>query len=549
MLKNVLILIILIHLVFLVYFLSFVQFFQQDEWLTFTNILSQGSNYLGLDKNYFDVLFGQRTGGRIIFFTLFNLFGLNPTPYGLLAFSLHATNTGLVFLITRILTNKKSIALLASIFFLVNEAGNEAYSWFSAMNSSAPALMFFLLSLLFYIKFLRNKKIIFALVSLLFLSASLFFKESSIFALIFYPILFFIYNQNKKNIIQFLKVSFPVFLLGIFFFIYFLNSVLFIPGSRANYIDTGKSLLPSLLIHSLQYPLEGIVNTVIPNYFLFLLSPFTTMLLEPSLSKNSLEFLVASQDKYAEITTILILLILGGTILLLLKKKWKILRYDIKNTLISSIIMSALSFLPYIVLNRSFAYFDSRHYYIASAGMSIFLATLLLTLISNRKIFKTIIFLIIVGYIALNEYVLISDFKLMTERSQERQNFLRQFESQVPQLKQNSVFFITGNSAGYYGLEELKVPFQSGLGNILAIQYVTKSQLNPSFLAKEGELGFLYDILGQGYKEVGLQGFGYYYSAKKLRKAIDQKLFSKDDVITLFYNSEAKELKKIESYE
>lgn len=548
--KKVVIVGILIHAFLLAYFLIFHQYFQQDEWHGFGIIFSQGIGYVTLDKSILELLLGDRVGARIITFGLFNFFHLNPMPYGVFAFTMQFLNTFLVFLLAKKLTKHVIIALLASLFFLMNELGNEAYTWFGTMTGSLTATTFFLLSLLLFLKFIDSQKYKFVILSTILLWLSFLFKEVAAFAFIFYPILFIVYSQ-KRNLKALLKAHFPLIILGVIMFFYFAKTVLFIPGDRANYIGTGGSLIPSLLTHTIQYPLEGLVQTIIPNQYLFLLSDIATRIINPNLSPDSLDFLVAAQTYNAELTLIALLIIFSGIFFLLMKKILLKMDPSSKKALQISVIMTLLSFLPYIVINRSFSYLDSRYYYLGTIGIAIFLATLIFNLLNaNKKIFKIIAVLIFISYAFIHESTLFSDLKLMADRSQERQMFLKQIESLVPILPKKIVFFITGDSQGYYGLPELKTPFQSGLGHVLMIVYTTKGQLSSAFfnettLIKVYDVGFLYDILGQGYREVNEQGFGYYYSYSDLKKALNQKLFEEADVISLYYKHQDMKLIRI----
>lgn len=546
---------ILLHSFFLSYFLLFLQYFQQDEWHGFGIILSQGIRYITVDKSILELLLGDRVGARIVTFGLFNLFHLNPVPYGVVALVFHLSNTLLVFLLARKLTNKFSIGILSGLFFLVSELGNESYSWFGTMNGSATSVLFFLVSLYFFLRFIDTKKSKFVIISAFLLWVSFLFKEIAAFAFILYPIIFFLYSPiNKKGVTWFVKKYFPFIIIAAIMLTYFTKTALFIPGDQANYVSTKDSFLSKLITHSIQYPLEGTVQTFIPNSILFSISPLTTKIAQANIPTDSLEFLILSQDKYAEITTILILI--GGAVLgtFLMKKNWKAIPISNKRALILSMLMTVLSFTPYVVLNRSFSYLDSRHYYMATVSASIFLGTFLLTFFSLSKStkIKTLIVIIGFGYILMHEMVLIDDFKLLAQRSKERQSFLKQTENLVPNLSQKTVFYITGDSQGYYGLPELKVPLQSGPGHVLMVLYTTKKQLNPAFFneatfTKVIDIGFLYDILGQGYREINGQGFGYYYDPKEIRKALGEKLFSDEDIIYLYYEQENKKLVRKDS--
>ncbi|MBI2613566.1 MAG: hypothetical protein HYW62_02245 [Candidatus Levybacteria bacterium] len=539
---------ILIHIILLANFLLFLQYFQQDEWHGFGIILSYGTKYITVDKTLVELLLGDRIGARIITFGLFNLFELNTLPYGAFGFTFHVANAFLIFLLTKKLTKNLLISTLASFLFLINELGHEAYSWFGTMTGSSTSVFFLLLSLIFFLKFIDNGKVKLVLLSTFLLWVSFLFKEIGAFAFVFYPVLFSIYSLKRTGIKILLKKHLTLIILGLIMLSFFIKTVLFIPGDRANYVNTGSSLIPNIAMHSIQYPLEGIVQLIIPNFYLFKLSDITTRIVNPNLPSDSLGFLIASQNSNAEIT-ILLLLVAFAILIFWLMRKLKFSSNSLK-ALKASIILAALSFLPYVVINSSFSYLDSRYYYAGSIGVAIFLAVLIFNLLSsNKRVFKIIAVFVLFLYVFIHESTLFSDLKLMADRSKERQNFLKQVENLVPVLPKKTVFFITGNSEGYYGLPELKTPFQSGLGHVLMVKYTTKRELNPDFFkeatfAKALDVGFLYDTLGQGYRQKDGKGFGYYYDKLELNKAIGQNLFDKDDVIYLYYNSETKKLER-----
>lgn len=554
MFKKIIIAIIAVHAALLAYFLIFLQYFQQDEWHGFGIMLSQGIRYITLDKSIPELLLGDRVGARVLAFSLFNTFHLNPVPYGIFSFIMQTSNVFLVFLLAKRLTKHLNIALFSALLFMINEVGSEAYSWFGTMTGTLTSAFFFLLSLIFFLKFIDSKKYRFILLSTFLLWFSFLFKEVGVFAFIFYPILFLIYSTEKVRFKTLFKSLLSLIALGGIMLVFFAKTVLFIPGDQANYVEANRSFMSTLIFHSIQYPLEGIVQTLIPNSFLFTLSPITTGLIGFNIPVDSMDFLVASQGEYAELTTIILLIILTTTTTFILRKKWNIIPIASKKALKISIVIVVLSFIPYVVLNRSFAYLDSRHYYMAAIGSSIFLATFMFIFfnLSKSKKIKIAIIAIGAGYILMHEIVLFEDFKLFSQRAYERRLFLRQTEQLIPKLSKKTIFYVTGDFVGYYGLPELKVPFQSGLGHVLMVIYAAKKQLSPKFFDEETknkiyDVGFLYDILGQGYREINGQGFGYYYDKLELEKALSQNLFDKKDVISLYYKQEKMRLIRLDS--
>ena len=117
-------------------------------------------------------------------------------------------------------------------------------------------------------------------------------------------------------------------------------------------------------------------------------------------------------------------------------------------------------------------------------------------------------------------------------------------------LSGKTVFYVDGDSGGYYALPELKVPFQSGLGQVLMVSY-SDSRVSELFkessLQKTLDAGFLYDTVAQGYKEKSGVGFGYFWDKNELMKTIKKYNIPVSSVYGFYYLSDSKALQNITS--
>lgn len=84
----------------------------------------------------------------------YQLSGLSPLPMHLFNWLFHLANILLVFALVRQLSHRPMAALLAALIFAVHPMNTEAVSWISA-RSSVMYSCFFLLSLLYYLRYLR----------------------------------------------------------------------------------------------------------------------------------------------------------------------------------------------------------------------------------------------------------------------------------------------------------------------------------------------------------------------------------------------------------
>lgn len=531
---------------FLAVILSF-SYFQQDEWHAFGMIRSYGFEYVTSGKPIWISLLSDRIGARFIMYVLFSVFNTNPVPYGLFSLIIHLLNSFLLFVLVFRTTQNKKVGIIASLFFLINSVGYQAYGWFGTMAGSATSVTFILLSLIFYFNFLIEKKYIYSFLSFLFLWISFLFKEVGYFLFAAYPILWFAYIKNM-SVKLFIKDNLLFLIYGIILTIFFIQSILFIPGVRANYVAPESLGLIKIPTHLISYPLEGISQIFIPSSFVFGLAWIFTRLLKPSLEVDTSpfdQFYTVAMANYISVILSIILVIFSTVFY---KKYVGSMKKNIKLLFLSSISILILSFLPYAVLDKFDAYLDLRHYYPIAIGASMIVGVMFFSLFSIAKNSKRkIAIMFFAGLFAYHGIALIDNLFNQLLISQERISILNQIKKIAPNLPDKTVFFVTGNSPGYYGIEELKIPFQSGFGQVLMIAYSSGNSFY-SLLFKEESFwktadgGFLYDTLAQGYRETNGVGFGYYYDRKILKEELDKKLFSKESVISLFYDSDQKKI-------
>ena len=541
-----------IFIVVFTFWTLLLSYFQQDEWHTFGMIQSYGLEYVTSGKPIWTSLLSDRIGARFLMYVLFGVFSTNPIPYGLFSLLIHFLNAFLLFRFVSKVTSNQTIGVISAAFFLMNSASDQAYSWFGTMAGSAISITFILLSLIFYYSFLTKRRYSYNLLSIMFLWTSFLFKEVGYFIFVSYPILWLIYTKNK-SLKSFVKNNLLLFIYGAVMTVFFIQSVLFIPGVRANYIMPQASGFIKVINHLVLYPLEGISQIFLPPPFIFNLSRYFASLVDKSLQPDTPPFDLFYTTIMAEYVSIGISIAIILFLIVVYKNFIRKTKEKIRLFFLSSVFFFLFSFLPYIVIDKFDAYLDSRYYYSTLIGASIILGVLiysLLQFVKSNKGRKLAIFLFAVLFFY-HSITLMNSLYRQFIISRERISMIDQIKNIAPVLSKKTVFFIRGNSPGYYGIPELKVPFQSGLGQVLMTIY---SSENPSYTMffkeetfwKTADGGFLYDTLAQGYKEANGVGFGYYYDQKTLKEGLSKKLFNKESVISLFYNSDEKTVKKQE---
>jgi len=523
-------------------------FFQQDEWHSFGLILGYGKRYLTLDKSFWQILLFERIGSKLITYWLFNLFDTNAIGFGILAWLLHVTNSLLVYLLTSKLIRNKRTGLLAGSFFLVSSVSHQGYSWFGTMVGTTFSVTLMLLSLISYLNYLFKPKKPTLFLSLSLLTLSFFFKETALFIFLLYPLIWIIKQKQKITLPRFLQNNAPTLILGVLIITLFTRTIIAIPGERANYVEINNRGPVKLLSHLIRFPTEGSIQIFLPASITFPLAQVLTRIWRPDLIPETSEYDAFYQTQAAETVSVILLLFFIFSLYKFSKKYLLKTNTNLKQAFSISLIFLILSFLPYTILSRFDAYLESRYYYAPAIGAALLLAVISQVYLQKEKRIKFLTYLFLIVFLMLHALLTVKDLYSLVITGQIRKKVLADIVKIVPKLPLVTIFYITGNSPGFYGLPELKVPFQSGLGHVLMVEYARKGQLSPKFFTEQTltqalDVGFLYDIVGQGYKIIEGKGFGYFLDGDILAATLTENKLTKKDIIPLFYDAD---LKKIE---
>lgn len=198
---NINILIMLSLSIFLVYFNAFDNGFVSDDVQLISKNPRVGDFTFALTQS----LVGSVR--NILYFFSFHLGGLNPAFFRVINIAFHLGSSFLAFAILNFLTNKKLIAIFASLLFAIHPIMAESITWISGGPYSQYGF-FLLLSFFLYLISGENKKIYW--VAVLAFAFSLLSSEKS---MVFFAILF-VYEisagklkDNWKKIIPFFSMS------------------------------------------------------------------------------------------------------------------------------------------------------------------------------------------------------------------------------------------------------------------------------------------------------------------------------------------------------
>lgn len=523
-------------------------FYQQDEWWGIGHILTEGfSQYLSHYSLIGLIAGSGRPFAALLQNALYSYSLFNTDQFAIFAIIFHFLNTLLLFLIVYKIRKRMDVAFVAGLFFATASVASQAVIWIGTNITTLPSAFFAFLSLYVYIYFIQSERKRFLYISFGLAIMSYFFRESTIFLFVLLPVMYMLFSKNKTTLFSLIKthaVLIGYALLAIFLRLF---ELLQFEGvkSTSNVIGNAHPIL-RLTLHGILYPFESLSQMFPYPHNIFSLSDYFGKINYPRLW-NSPAAPVAIETIGAELVSI----ILSGLLLVLFYIIYQYYKQN-RKILIFALLLTFLSFLPYIALEKGNAFLDSRYFYIGVAGggilIAIFLDSLRPILVKYLKLStqaaQVLLLVLFLLFTYGNVVSIKKDVQMQVDIAKERKNILLSLSNLYPNLPQKPVFFIQSN-ADYYVVGN-RLPFQQGNGYTLLVWYYYKSfDVVPKELLQEG---FLWDILDQGYKEVGDKGFGYYSDSNTLKKDIQDKKVRKENIVALFYNSQSKTLTKLKHW-
>ncbi len=183
-----------------------------DDQYIQENLLIRSINLKEIFSSYF---MGNYHPFTLLILTFeFKLFGMSPAGYHMVNLLLHMMNIILVYYSVLLLSEKQVVALVASLLFALHPIHVESVAWASELKDLLYTF-FFLLSFIYYLKFIKTDKKIFYVLSLfLFLPALLSKAMAASLPLLFVITDYFKGRKiNLKNTIE----KIPFFVLALIF--------------------------------------------------------------------------------------------------------------------------------------------------------------------------------------------------------------------------------------------------------------------------------------------------------------------------------------------
>ncbi len=512
---------------FIFYFPIFNGFFQQDEWNGFSEyIIRAGLPFIDLIKYFFTPYILHFTPFTIaILYILLSIFGMNYLPYAVISFILHLIVIFLVYRLLLEIFSSRVKAGLGTLIFSSFASMHQATSWVMADIGTHTATIMGMLSATYFFKFLKENKTScrYLNLSLIFLFASLFFKEITIGLFAIY--LYLVWRERSGKIKDKLPFYKKVIFTG---FIYLLIRTLMIPfvdtvaGESSTVFETKSVVL--IAYDFISISVKSISQSIIPIQIIRSFSEFIAGLF-PISSRGEMgtpDYEIFVVKRVMEAVSLLLSFIIG-VFVLIKSKKLKIIVWGLVWIVVNSFIFA---FSP----GRSgiTSVIDSRNLYFVGIGSAIVLASIYFQISSK---FNKVLFLLLV--LVPNLYFLRINIKDFVDVSNLRKSVLTRINVLFSDLPDRVVIY-TQSSQSYYGLpEKIKImPFQSGFGQTLLTLYYPKEDFPKDFFKER----FLWEIDSQGYKEFEDRGFGYFRDLPLLKESVKQYNLPEESILAVSWD-------------
>lgn len=243
----------------ILYWPSFNNFFFGDDFylgiLARANSLKEFISFFNIFIPHPQFPFYRPLSFQGYYWTSFWLFKLNSAGYHLIIYLFYLLSLALVFLLTKRLFKNTVLSYLTTFFYAFSNS-HFYRLYFIALCQELMLAVFYLFSLIYYLKFIESKKFKFYIYCFLFFVLALTTKETALTLPLIILITDYLFVSKIKNLIKWFKNRFftllPMFLVNIF---YLFCRLLFFGIARTNE-------------YQLVFNLKSIINNVIW-YFLW----------------------------------------------------------------------------------------------------------------------------------------------------------------------------------------------------------------------------------------------------------------------------------------
>jgi hypothetical protein len=512
-------------------------YFEQDEWLGIATVMKSYNlpwwNIFVPGQIHFAPI------GVFIWTSLYSIFGLHAIYYYLIELIIHASVATLVFILTLRLTNKKAIATLTGLLFLLNGRAHQGFTHLAIFHTTDTALFFILLFFVYLsgvkdkLFSLKNALILF----LIFLGAVCTREEGFIIIplLVIYILTYGKSKINKKNI-----TPLVLFAVGIVFFLFIRSfaQTLYKEPIALKYQITGNGAEYNLLTLPPKYIVQNMIYS--EDIAVFLLN--NTQKVYPDIDSY-----FKSQAPLMDAAFFYIFILLLTAFILWL---WFIKPKNIGSILLFCLIWIGANSFMLAFVGRHISVLEPRYLYFSAFPVFCLFSVFVYHLFIHKFNFKPLGILSKSVVVMLIAVLLVTSFQQirtavtkMSDSGTVKKKLLANLVQVHPKLSKNTIFYIKCKSTCHrngdtFGIpNENVLPFSSGPGMNILVTYAAAQHEEKDwgqFFTHE----FLFQMFDEDYKRIGDRSFGYFVTKSKLVNTLKRNHLSKDNIVVLEYNED-----------
>jgi len=408
---------------FILFFPSLKNFYTNDDFfhlrISQINSVKEFFNFFNLVKSPEGWGLYRPLTTQVFYFLTIKFFNLNPVPLHIISF---LTFFAIIFLVAefaRIVTKNKDVALL-SAFLYATSATHFGHLYFLGAYQELGMTLFFLLSVISFIKYELNKKNNHLVLSIIFFILALMSKETAVilpFVLVLVHLFLFVSKEKIKNVKHFIISIIPYFVLVSFYLCMRFKYYGFAQGDSYVWNYSIKRVLNTLFwykLWSFNIP-ETLVDFVGPG-----------LNFNPNLFRYwGKEFSIIFSLFIVQITVIFIAVVIKFKKII---EDWKIYLF--------SIVWFSFSLIPVIFLPvHKFTYYLT----LPLIGLCIFIGNLLIT-VKVKKIF-IVVFIIVWSGLSFTTLELTKETNWITQGSKTSKLVFNYIQENKNDLIGNNIIF------------------------------------------------------------------------------------------------------------
>lgn len=418
--------------IFLVTFLAYFQTLWMYFWID-DNALIYKLQHLDTYTGYWGKgIWGEGPYRHIIdqFVPFYPLFGNNPTPYYAIGIVLYFLTSLTVYFFIKLLTKDFRLGLLGAIIFAAGYVGSESIFGITNSWQTSRGIVMALLTFISFYQFIKTKRVLFYLISviLFFFSLDTVYVRAHglIFSIIFFDLLFYPVIFSKTSIFNFILRQIPFIYIHHYIYLTSLDY-----AKRFGILNVLQDIFIDRKYQLLTIPFQNIGNLFIPDRITALVDQFIRQF-RPIPAYFSFGSLLAGLLFFVLIFFII----------------WKFRQKE--NYLIRLLIFSVVWMLSNMVIffvRETNLILQTTHRYLSYSfvGLTLFWIVLIVLISKNLKNFSPKKIQISLALVIIITYLLLGisyQYSFNTSRSLPARRFFADFQKVLPHIPKGTLIYM-----------------------------------------------------------------------------------------------------------